>query len=236
MKTEFLGFYVPSLIKNLSNKILSRSNYIIGIFRVSRTIFSIKGHKNCIFNKSYVYKSIIKIRGESNTVSIKDGFVANCQLTISGKFNSITFDSNERIRNLDIQIRGEHNLIKIGKGTSIGGARMINIGKNNNIIIGEQCMLSDCIEIWSSDSHPIYDLESGQIINEEKPIKIGNKVWIGSHVKILKGTEIGDNSVIAMGTIVTKNVPANVIYGGNPGRIIKHNITWDKYYKDPLLH
>lgn len=55
-----------------------------------------------------------------------------------------------------------------------------------------------------------------------KPITIGNRVWIGINATICPGVSIGDNSIVAAGCVVTKNVPSNVIVGGNPARIIKH--------------
>ena len=54
-----------------------------------------------------------------------------------------------------------------------------------------------------------------------KPIHLGKKVWIGSGAIVLPGVTIGDNSVIAAGSVVTKNVPENSVYGGNPAKLIK---------------
>ena len=56
-----------------------------------------------------------------------------------------------------------------------------------------------------------------------KPIHIGKRVWIGSGAIILPGVNIGDNSVIAAGSVVTKDVPENCLYGGNPAKFIKKN-------------
>ena len=54
-----------------------------------------------------------------------------------------------------------------------------------------------------------------------KPIKVGNNVWIGGGVTVLSGVIIGDNTVIGAGSVVTKNIPSNVVACGNPCRIIK---------------
>ncbi|GAB0173093.1 hypothetical protein NHP164001_11090 [Helicobacter trogontum] len=54
-----------------------------------------------------------------------------------------------------------------------------------------------------------------------KPIHIGNRVWIGINATICPGVTIGENSIIAAGAVVTKDVPSNVIVGGNPAKIIK---------------
>jgi acetyltransferase-like isoleucine patch superfamily enzyme len=53
------------------------------------------------------------------------------------------------------------------------------------------------------------------------PIIIGNNVWIGSNSTILPGVVIGDNSIIGAGSVVTKNVPSNVIVAGVPAKVIK---------------
>ena len=56
-----------------------------------------------------------------------------------------------------------------------------------------------------------------------KPIHIGKKVWIGPGAIILPGVNIGDNSVIAVGSVVTEDVPENCVYGENPTKFIKKN-------------
>ena len=66
------------------------------------------------------------------------------------------------------------------------------------------------------------------------PVKIGNNVWIGANAVILPGVTIGDNAVIGTGSIVTKDIPVNVIAAGNPYRILREITDRDKeyYYHD----
>jgi acetyltransferase-like isoleucine patch superfamily enzyme len=61
---------------------------------------------------------------------------------------------------------------------------------------------------------------------ENKPIVIEDNVWIGCNVIILKGVTIGAGSIVAAGSIVTKNVPADSIVAGNPAKVIKENVKW----------
>jgi len=138
-------------------------------------------------------------------------------------------DSGVRLRNVTIIIRGSDCKIQIGKNTTFGGIRMINVGKSNDIIIGEDCLFSDNIEIWASDTHSIFD-SNGKQINHEKPVLIGNHVWVGAHVIILKGVSILDGSIVGMGSIVSKDVKENVIAVGNPTRVVKENISWSIDY------
>ena len=60
------------------------------------------------------------------------------------------------------------------------------------------------------------------------PITVGNNVWIGAQVCVLPGVTIGDNTVIGAGSVVTKNIPANVLAAGNPCRVIREITEEDK--------
>lgn len=103
------------------------------------------------------------------------------------------------------------------------------MGRNNFIRIGDDCMLSENIDIWNTDSHHIIN-ENGNVINKNKPIIIGNHVWIGKNCSILKGVIVGDNSIIGMSSVVTKNVDKNSIYVGNPAKKVKEGINWTRDY------
>ncbi len=92
----------------------------------------------------------------------------------------------------------------------------------NKIVIGEDCLISDNVCIVDSDSHCI----NGNQDNICKPILIGNHVWIGRNVTILKGVEIGDGVIIGACSVVTKSIPSNCLAVGNPARVIKENIMW----------
>lgn len=92
----------------------------------------------------------------------------------------------------------------------------------NKIVIGDDVAISHDILIIDCNGHNIDGKK-----DVGKPIYIGNHVWIGSKCIILKGVTIGDNAIIAAGTIVKEDVPPNVVFGGNPGRIIRGSCTWN---------
>ncbi|EFG29235.1 acyltransferase [Fusobacterium periodonticum] len=89
-------------------------------------------------------------------------------------------------------------------------------------------MLSYDIEIRNTDSHKIYDKSTNKRINEGNSVKIGNHVWLGMRAVILKGVNIDDNSIVAGGSIVTKDVMSNTIVSGNPAKQIKENVYWTR--------
>ncbi|MFP5042062.1 acyltransferase [Parasediminibacterium sp. JCM 36343] len=103
--------------------------------------------------------------------------------------------------------------------TVIYSAYGVEIG--NNCLISSNCGISSINHIINSANRVNDPKDIGQHC---KPVKIGNNVWIGMNACILPGITIGDNSIIGSGSVVSKNVPSNEIWVGNPARKIKEVI------------
>lgn len=104
------------------------------------------------------------------------------------------------------------------------------------VTIGNNVFIAPNVSLFTA-GHPIHFEPRNQEFEHALPITIGNNVWIGGNVVINPGITIGDNSVIGAGSIVTRNIPDNVIAFGNPCRIIR-NITEDDksyYFKKPNI-
>ena len=118
-----------------------------------------------------------------------------------------------------IQARSKNSTISIGSNTIFSND--ITIIAESEIIIGERCLIGDRLTIYDHDGHEIDPSTRRRSFGKAAPVNIGNNVWIGSVVTILKGVKVGDNSIIAANSVVTKDVPANVIVAGNPATIVK---------------
>lgn len=96
-------------------------------------------------------------------------------------------------------------------------SHVIHIGKK--VMFGPDCLLtdSDCHVPWPVERRHSFSLED---LDRDKDVTIGENVWVGARTIILKGVTIGDNSVIAAGSVVRGNIPSNVLAGGNPARVI----------------
>jgi maltose O-acetyltransferase len=90
-----------------------------------------------------------------------------------------------------------------------------------SIRIGNQCRIGDFVAIMDADFHEINPATRNRGVGTIKPVSIGNNVWIGSRVMVLKGASIGDNSVIAAMSVVTSAIPANCVAAGVPAKVIR---------------
>lgn len=115
-------------------------------------------------------------------------------------------------------------ILEIGNNFVANGEAEFNCRKG--LRFGDDVLISVHVMFLDTDYHPVYNLQ-GERINPDKEIVIGNKVWIGCNVTILKGALIGNNIIIGAGSLVTgKLLPDNSIYSGNPITIIKKDISW----------
>lgn len=118
---------------------------------------------------------------------------------------------------------GERPSFWVGDHSGIGHHCSFVVGKS--IRIGSHCRLGAEIVMFDSPGHPLDPLRRkvGEPAGEEevRPIEVGDNVWIGTRAVIFPGVKIGDNSVVAMGSVVMSEVPANTVVMGNPARQVK---------------
>lgn len=122
-------------------------------------------------------------------------------------------------------------VLRIGNNSTLGYGTVISVSQE--VSIGDNCLIAPHCTIMDSDDHPI-DPERRRLRmpvekDEVRPVRIGNNVWIGTACVILKGVTIGDNSIIAANSVITKDVMENSIYAGNPARPTRRDID-----KDPV--
>ena len=99
--------------------------------------------------------------------------------------------------------------------------RYCKIRCHQEITIGRGVAISENFTIWDSDAHEI--IGAG---NPTAPIVIGDRVWIGTSVTVLKGVTIGDGAIIAAGSLINKDIPANCLAGGVPAKVLKTHVNW----------
>jgi acetyltransferase-like isoleucine patch superfamily enzyme len=119
-----------------------------------------------------------------------------------------------------LQTHCEGSVIYIGDNCRLNGT-MIHC--RTTIKIGSFCMFGPGTKIVDNDSHRISrDIVERRKSPNSSPIIIHDNVWIGMNSLILKGVEIGQNSIVAAYSVVTKNIPEDTLVAGNPAKIIKN--------------
>jgi acetyltransferase-like isoleucine patch superfamily enzyme len=138
----------------------------------------------------------------------------NAQLLVEGNFR-LYYGCDVAIYN--------NATLRLGSGFINAGGQ-IRCGES--ITIGDNVAIGRNFFVQDSDFHTIIDRNGNRRPNTS-PVVIGNHVWIGSNVVVLKGVHIGDNAVIGAGTIVTKDVLANTVVAGTPNRVLMNEISWE---------
>jgi acetyltransferase-like isoleucine patch superfamily enzyme len=162
-----------------------------------------------ILNASYFFFGRLFIKNDNfvSILSLSD----DANLVVKGKFSIYT---------------GAR--VSINKGaTLVLGSGYINhnlsLSCYEYIYIGFDVVISENFTIRDSDNHILIGTE-----NITAPIIIEDHVWIGMNVTILKGVTVGDGAVIAAGSVVNRNVPANTLVGGIPAKVLKENVEWKR--------
>lgn len=88
------------------------------------------------------------------------------------------------------------------------------------VVVGDRAMAGPNVQFYTA-THPIDAKERASLLEYAKPIEIGEDVWIGGSSVICPGVKIGPRSIIGAGSVVTKDIPADVIAAGNPCRVIR---------------
>lgn len=171
------------------------------------------------------------------------------KITIKGRFNIFILANNINIDNFVFNVRGDYNLVQIGQDAELRGKVAIKghyqiftvgrattfqsvsvyINEGCHICIGEDCMFSARIELRTSDSHSIIDLNTGKRLNNAGSIYIGDHVWIGKDTMISKGVRLGNHVIVGAKSFVNQSCIENyIILAGVPAKIVRKSVTWSR--------
>ena len=128
-----------------------------------------------------------------------------------------------------------------GKNVHLGNNVYFNFNAtmvdDTHIYIGDYTLLGPNVVIATA-GHPILPELREKALQYNMPVHIGKNCWLGAGVIVLPGVTIGDNTVIGAGSVVTKDIPANVVAVGNPCKVLREISEHDKefYYKDKRIN
>ena len=185
--------YFNIVVRNITLKLWTIYNYC------SAKWWKIIIGGNCKFRGKTIFRNL-----PYSTIKIGDNctFLSNHRSNLIGIYSPCVLSTIQR--NAKIEIGDNCGF----SGTVIGCALHIKLG--NNVRCGANTMITDTD--WHTDDYRT---------SPDKAVIIDDNVWLGYGVKVLKGVHIGRNSLIGANSLVTKDIPDNVIAAGNPCRVIK---------------
>jgi acetyltransferase-like isoleucine patch superfamily enzyme len=154
-------------------------------------------------------------------------------MAITAALNRLTFDDTDEIRALFGELIGrkvDESFLLIPPFYTAGGNE-ISVGRNvfvnqnctfydlGGLDIGDDVMIGPNVSIITT-GHPL-EPSQRRAVTIGKPIAIERNVWIAAGATVIGGVTIGENSVVAAGSVVTKDVPPKALVGGNPARVIR---------------
>lgn len=180
----------------------------------------------------------------------------NSNINFSGKHNILVLDNNIELKNVVLEFKGDNSFVYIGSDLNdsfrlsissnsmgfigrdviIGTSVKLNIFENQNIVIGDDCIIEDNVIISTSDAFPIYTFIDKQRINFSNSVFIGDHVWLMSYSFINRGVRIGSGTIIDNYSVLPSNsvIPSNLYLSGNPAKIIKKEIFFTKTHVSSL--
>lgn len=174
------------------------------------------------------FREII-IEGNNNTLEFGELIGAHDNIVhVSGDGHHLKMGSSFRFFNNFIYFSSKGASLVIGKNTSMRDTS-IGLDYKSHIKIGKECMIAEAT-IRATDFHSIIDVKTGEILNTPtEPLCIGDRVWLAERCRLLKNASVARGCIVGAEAVVTKKfTEENCIIAGNPAKIIKTGVTWDR--------
>ncbi|MGP9039851.1 acyltransferase [Cytobacillus kochii] len=176
--------------------------------------------------------SKVKFVGEGNTLIVERGAkFKNTNIHFNGNHSVVIIGKSNRRATFNVSV-WNNSAFFIGRNYSFNGSARFILSEQKNLFIGHDNMFSTGVVVRLADPHLIYDAATKKRINPTKSVYLGDHIWIGQDVMILKGVNIGSGSILGAKSLVTKSLPSNVSAAGSPARIVRKDVFWAR----PSVH
>ncbi len=165
----------------------------------------------------------VRVEGTSEVVIAEGVRLRGAEVLVLGANNVLHIGKGSTFSGR-IELFGEGNIVIIGRDSSFCGTLLV-AHNGHRIEIGDGCLFSQETELRTTDSHKVFDAD-GRRINADADILVGNRVWLGHGVVVLKGVTVGTDSVVGMRSLVTKAIPPSSLAVGIPARVIRSGVSW----------
>jgi acetyltransferase-like isoleucine patch superfamily enzyme len=176
--------------------------------------------------------------------------ISDVSIKFRGQNNRLSVASDARLMALSIDFDCDHGRAEIGGSSGprfaaairVGEQAVVTIGRNvsattkvaisaaecSSITVGDDVMFASDVQVRCDDGHPVFDVRTGRRVNVSRSIIIGDHVWLGLRSAVLGGATIGRGTVVGLGSVVTKDLPNNVVAAGAPAKVVRRDIAWER--------
>lgn len=190
--------------------------------------FQISKNTDMVIVSSLLKHNKIIVNGNNNIIRINAlTRMSDSTIYINGNNNKLVIDEENGFEGCNIWIEDDNNEIIIGRHNRFFKGSHLAALEGKKIHIGEDGLFATNVQVRTSDSHSITDME-GKRVNIANDVSIGNHVWIATDSVVLKGSNVPNNCVVGTMSLVNRQFEEeNCVYAGNPAKKVKENTNWD---------
>ena len=168
---------------------------------------------------------LITFKGTGNEVIVGPGCtLRSAFLTLEGHCR-IRIGRNCQLADIEVYA-AEGSELDIGDDAAFTCRSRFLMHEPSSITIGARCLIASDTILMTSDMHAIHDMDSCERINPARAITIGDDVWLGGEVVVMKGGTIGAGSAIGFRSVVVGTIPPGCVAVGTPARVVREGIFW----------
>ena len=219
---------------HFSSRILKKFVYLFRLicFYIKKPfyILSYNCNGNKFVCKGVLLNSSVSLSGRDNAIIVEGGVkINNMRIMVTGRENRLVIRRCTIFREGGrVKLEDENNLIEIGENSDIVDCFFAVSDYDSKVVVGKECMFSAKVIIRNSDVHSILNAE-GKRTNPGRDTVIGERVWIGYGVNVLKGCHIGNDCIVGSQSVVAGlKAPDGCVIAGNPARVVKQGVHWNK--------
>jgi acetyltransferase-like isoleucine patch superfamily enzyme len=213
-----------SLVRAAGHSVRMRGRALANAVFARRRIRG-RGHR-LVTSEAVLRRVRFDVRGNGHRIEIApQAQLSNVTITMEGENHVLTIGSHVRIRRGSFAFEDSGGTVLIGDRTTIYDASF-GVTEGGTITVGTDCLFASDVDLRNGDSHSIVERSTGRRLNPAADIEVGNHVWLGERVMVLKGTRIGDHTVVGAGAIVTKDLPSGCVAAGTPAQPVLDGTDW----------
>ncbi|MDO9711508.1 acyltransferase [Paracraurococcus lichenis] len=179
------------------------------------------------FRPPFNLRIVFNAKTSGNVIVFAEGAMPFGTIKLAGQDALLVFGGDMRFpSHFDVNINGRDNTFFWGRYGSSNGLHANIEGPGCGVVIGEDCMVAKGASIYTSDVHPVIDMDTSEWFNPPGDVVVEPHVWLGMEALILKKTAIGFGAIVGARSLVTRDVPRRALVSGSPAKVRRTNVSW----------